>query len=279
MIRKVLLLMLTLVFAVVSCQKYDDEIADLQRQIDELSTAASKINSNVTALAAIADALKAADEVVSFSPLSEGGKVVGYTVTFRDSGSVTVYNSTANVSIGLFEGKYYWMVGNNWLTDADGAKVEACKAEIIPQFIISSGVIKVSLDNGSTWTAVGEVGTPVLDEVIDSDDSVVFVLAGGQRITLAKQKPLALTLSTYNLSMEAGGGRTISYTITGGDDQTQVLLYAKDGWSATVSKTNSSEGMIQVRAPQAASSSAVLVFASDNQGRSVVTSLAVESLQ
>ena len=249
----------------------------MQRRIDELATASSKINENTFALAVIADALAEADELTSFAPLTEGGKVVGYTVTFKEAGTVTVYNSTANVSIGIYEGKYYWMVGGKWLTDASGNKVEACKAGIIPQFTLSEGVIRVSLDNGATWSEVGTVGVPVIDEVIDGDDAVVFVMAGGQRISIARQKPLTLTLSTYSLTMEAGGGRSISYTIKGGDENTEVILYAKDGWSATVSKSSASEGLISVRAPQNASSSAVLVFVSDNSGRSVVASLAVES--
>ncbi|MBP5505722.1 MAG: hypothetical protein J6X89_06450 [Bacteroidales bacterium] len=273
--RRFLLIIAACALCAVSCHDYDTEIADLQRQLDELATANSKVNDNVAALEKLVEALQIADEVVSFSPVTEGGKVVGYTVTFKNSGSVTVYNSTANVSVGLFEGKYYWMVGGKWLTDADGNKVEACTASVTPQFIVSDGVIKVSLDGGATWTVAGEVGVPVIDEVIDSEESVVFVLAGGTRITLVKVRPLTLTLSTYSLTMEAGGGRTISYEIAGGDAHTEIILYTKDSWTANLTKTDHANGMIQVKAPATAGSSSILVFVSDGQGRSVVKSLAV----
>lgn len=268
------------VLCLAACNKYDSEIADLQRQIDELVTANSRVNDNVASLGKIVEALQKAAQVTSFSQITEGGKVVGYTVTFQEEGkpeqTVTVYNSPANVSVGEEGGKYYWMVNGDWLTDDAGNKIEACTTGIVPEFRITSGIIEVSLDGGKTWKAVGEVGTPVVDNIIDSEEAVTIVMAGGASITIPKLRDLTLTLSATSLTMAAGGGRSVTYTITGGSENARILLYAKDGWSATATATSSSKGYIEINSPDAAGTSEVLVFLSDN-GRAVVTSIAVES--
>lgn len=273
--KKYLLLLVVVVATVASCNKYDDEIAELQRQLDEMATNQSHVNENVKALAAIVDALQQGYEATEITTVTEWGKVVGYKVTFKEVGSVTVYNSTANVSVGESGGKYYWMVNGSWLLDASGNKVEACTTAVIPRFRLSSGKIEASFDGGVSWTQVGDVGTPLIDDVVDTEDSLTLVLAGGQRISIPKQKPLKVALSTTALSMEAGGGRTVGYTITGGNETTQVLVYSKDGWSASVRATSAAAGYIDIVSPAVASESEILVFVSDAEGRSVIASISV----
>lgn len=264
----------------VSCEKYDDEIAELQRRIDALATANSKVNDNVTALGQLVDALQNNAEVTSFSQIKEGGKVVGYTVTFREEGkpaqSVTVYDSPANVAVGELDGKYYWMVGGKWLTDDAGNKIEACNSPVVPEFRLTNGTIEVSLDGGVTWKGVGEVGTPVIDNVIDSETEVTFVMSGGGSITLQKEQELKLILSSASYTMAAGGSRTVTYSISGGSVDANVIVYAKDGWKATVTPTDATKGNIKIDAPDCACESQVLVFVSDS-GRSVVEAISVVS--
>ena len=48
------------VLCLAACNKYDSEIADLQRQIDELVTANSRVNDNVASLGKIVEALQKA---------------------------------------------------------------------------------------------------------------------------------------------------------------------------------------------------------------------------
>lgn len=276
--KKCLLLVVIIAATLSSCKKYDAEIAELQRQIDDLVTSNSKVNENVVALGKIVEALQNAAEVISYNQIVEGGQVVGYSVTFKEEGkpaqTVTVYNSPANVSVGEYDGKYYWMVNGDWLTDDNGNKIEACASAIVPQFRISDGVIEVSLDEGVSWKEVGEVGVPVVADIIDGDDAVTIVMAGGSRITIKKYYELTLTLSTTSLTMAAGGGRSINYTIGGGTQNARILLYAKDGWSATATATSASKGTIDIQSPSEASTSEILVFLSDD-GRAVVTSISV----
>ena len=273
--KRIVTILAAFALVVSSCQKYDAEIAELQKKIDALTTSSSKVNDNVAALRKIVEAIQAADQVTSFAPVSEGGKVVGYTVTFKEAGSVTVYNSTANVSVGVLDGKYYWMVNGAWLTDAQGNKIEAAAGSVVPQFRITSGNIEVSLDNGATWSNVGQIGTPVINNVVDAEGSVTFVMADGSSIVLPKQEALTLTLTTTSLSMAKGGGRSVNYTISGGGAGTQLSVYAKDGWIASVTRTSDTKGYIDVSAPSVASTSEVLVFLSDGNGRAGVYSIAV----
>lgn len=276
-ITRYLLLCVSALVALASCQKHDADIEALQRQLDELVTAQSHVNENVKSLAAIVEALQKGYEATEITTVTEWGNVVGYKVTFKESGSVTVYNSNANVTVCEDGGKYYWKVNGSWLLDGSGNKVEACAGAVIPKFRISSGKIEASLDGGINWTEVGKVGTPLIDEVVDSEDSLTLVLSGGQRISIPKQRPLTISLSTTSLTMEAGGGRTVGYTVSGGTSDTEVIVYAKDGWKAAVRATSSAAGMIDITSPDAASVSEVLVFVSDKEGRSVVTSIEVIS--
>jgi hypothetical protein len=276
--KRIFILAALCLLCTVSCKKYDDEIAELQRQIDALVTANSRVNDNVAALEKLVEALQNKAEVTTFTKIVESGKVVGYTVTFKEEGkpaeTVTVYDSPANVSVGESGGKYYWMVGGNWLTDDAGNRIEACAAAVVPEFRLTNGVIEVSLDGGITWKAVGEVGQPMVENVVETDTAVTFSLAGGSTISIPKQQPLTLTLSSTSLSMAAGGGRSVSYTISGGTESAEVIVYAKDGWTATVTKTDGARGYISINSPSEASQSQVLVFLSDD-GRSVVTAINV----
>lgn len=57
-----------------ACNKYDSEIAGLQRQIDDLVTANSRVNENVSSLGKIVEALQKAAQVTSFSQITERGQ-------------------------------------------------------------------------------------------------------------------------------------------------------------------------------------------------------------
>jgi len=283
--KRYLMILAAIALSLVSCQKYDTELDELQQRLDQLETDNSKVNGNVEALAKIVEELQKSAQVTSFTQIVESGNVIGYTVNFKeDDGStqsVTIYNSTVNVSVGTLDGKYYWMVDGNWLTDDSGNKIEACAGAVLPQFRLVSGVIEASLDGGASWKNVGEVGTPVINNVIDGENEVVFQLSSGTSITLSKFPALKLNLGTTSVQMAAGGGRGISYTIIGGNEDTSIMVWARDGWQASVNKTDYTKGYIEITAPDVASESEVLVIVSDNStatgGRTVFASISVKS--
>ena len=110
-----------------------------------------QMNANIEALQVIVNALQNNDYITSITPIYEGGKEVGYIITFTKSGKVTIYhgqdgkdgqdgangsngtNGTDGVDghtpiIGVAkdtDGIYYWTVDGSWLLDENGQKVKA----------------------------------------------------------------------------------------------------------------------------------------------------------
>lgn len=114
----------------------------------------TQVNSNVEALQNIVSALENKDYVTGVTPIYEEGKVIGYTISFTKSGSVTIYHGqdgkdgvdgapgqdgtdgedgkdgadghTPVIGIAMdTDGIYYWTVNGKWLEDEAGNKIKA----------------------------------------------------------------------------------------------------------------------------------------------------------
>lgn len=132
--------------SVTSC--YDDtglreQLADHEQRIQTLETLCRQMNTNITSLQAIVDALQQNDYIKSVTPVQEGNEVIGYTIEFVKNGSITIYHGKngqngADGQDGApgqdghtpvirvqqdADGKYYWTLDGEWLLDADGNKV------------------------------------------------------------------------------------------------------------------------------------------------------------
>ena len=215
---------------VASCggDDYDDtalrnELTDLANRVAKLEQLCQQMNTNISSLQTIVNALQQNDFVTAVVPVTQGGKVIGYTITFSRSGAITIYHGTdgkngengkdgSTPQIGVkkdSDGIYYWTLNGEWLLDADGNKIQAEGKDgadgangssgvdgITPQLKIEEGYWYISYDNGSTWTqlgkAVGEDGADGNDgnnfflDVQQDDEFVYFYLADGTMITLPK---------------------------------------------------------------------------------------------
>lgn len=132
--------------SVTSC--YDDtglreQLADHEQRIQTLETLCRQMNTNITSLQAIVDALQQNDYIKSVTPVQEGSEVIGYTIEFVKNGSITIYHGKNGQNgadgqdgapgqdghtpvIGVqqdADGKYYWTLDGEWLLDADGNKI------------------------------------------------------------------------------------------------------------------------------------------------------------
>ena len=122
-----------------ACQKYDDselrnlitdlqnENSDLRGQITDLKSAESGINSDIKALNQLVSTLETSNYITSVTALPDGS---GYTIAFASGEPVTVHNGvkgedglTPKISVGLYEGAYYWTLDGEWLTDDSGNKM------------------------------------------------------------------------------------------------------------------------------------------------------------
>ena len=161
------------------------------KAFEELQTLVNQMNTNVSALQAIVEALENNDYVTGITPVMENGKESGYIIHFSQSLPITIYHGKDGHTpvIGVkqdTDGKYYWTVYGEWLVDANGYKIPTTGYDgedgkdgengndgpqgapgtdgITPQLKIDAGFWYISYDNGNTWTqlgkATGENGTP-----------------------------------------------------------------------------------------------------------------------
>ena len=82
-----------------------------------------------------------------------------------------------------------------------------------------------------------------------------------------KIKALDITFdTTEEIACMPGASVLVSYTITGGDDETAIEAWGDGGWSATVIHSNSTSGSIKITAPTDATSGKVVVLATSGAG-------------
>ena len=138
---------------------YDDTdiralLADRERRLVALEQACSKMNTNIASLQVILNALQENDYISSTAPIVKDGKTIGYTLTFTQRGTVTIYHGQDGAdgqdgrdgkdgkdgrdgkdgqngsvpAIGVrqdLDGIWYWTLNGEWLLDVQGNKVQA----------------------------------------------------------------------------------------------------------------------------------------------------------
>ena len=141
-----------------SCQYDDtmvwDKLDDHESRIAELERICKQLNTNISAMQTLVEALDLRDYITSVNPIIEDGEEVGYTINFAKSESITIYHGKdgANGKDGIDgadgvdgeNGKdgadgvtpiigvrqdsddiYYWTLNGEWLLDEAGNKIKA----------------------------------------------------------------------------------------------------------------------------------------------------------
>ena len=124
--KKILFLLLTVV-TVCSCYNDDDlwdKVNDLDGRVETLETTVKKMNSEITTLQSLVDALNQGKIITNTEQTSEG-----YTLTFNDGSKVSIKKGTNGTDAPVIgvnadeNGVYYWTVTTNgtteWLPDAE----------------------------------------------------------------------------------------------------------------------------------------------------------------
>lgn len=168
----------------------------------------NETNTNLSALQTIVTALQNNDYITSVDPLTENGKVVGYTIKFAKSNPIVIYNGKDGTDgvdgntpvIGVKkdgDGIYYWTLDGEFII-VDGQKIKAQGTDgsdgadgVTPKLEIREGYWWISYDNGTNWTqlgkATGEDGKDADSIKITQDENnVYFELADGTVITISK---------------------------------------------------------------------------------------------
>ncbi len=225
--KKLLILAAMFTAIALSSCKYDDDnlwssVHGLEDRVAKLEELCKQMNTNISSLQTIVTALQNNDYVTGVTPVMQGGKEVGYTITFSKSNPITIFHGKDGINgsghtpaIGVkqdADGIYYWTLDGEFII-VDGQKIKAQgtdgndgadgsdgtngKDGITPKLEIREGYWWVSYDNGTNWTQLGKAtgedgkdGTDGKDgdsiKITQDENNVYFELADGTIITIAK---------------------------------------------------------------------------------------------
>ena len=219
--KKLFILLSVVTLSLASCSDYDDvalwnKSQDIDTRLTTLEELCEQLNTNVSSLQTIVTALQNNDYVTGVTPVMQGGKEVGYTITFSKGNPITIYHGKdgqdgedgTTPTIGVkqdADGVYYWTLNGEYIV-VDGEKIQAEGKNgtngingTTPQFKIENDYWFISYDNGTNWTQLGKatgedgkdgedgVGGDSMFSGVDYDtstDYVIFTLADGTQIKL-----------------------------------------------------------------------------------------------
>lgn len=129
---------------------YDDSaltgrVDDLENRVSKLEELCKQMNTNISSLQALINALQDNDYITGVTPITKDGETIGYTISFAKSAPITIYhgedgkdgqdgkpgedgNDGLTPIIGVkqdTDGVYYWTLNGDWLTDDSGNKIQA----------------------------------------------------------------------------------------------------------------------------------------------------------
>ena len=279
--KKLLLLTALFVAASFSACEYDDgEIWDsfhgLEDRVVKLEELCKQMNTNISSMKTIVDALQTNDYVTDVKPVSSNGKTVGYTISFTKSAPITIYHGKDGTNgtdghtpvIGVRQDTdniYYWTLDGNWLLDSSNNKIKVEGRDgrdgITPKMKIENGDWYVSTDNGTTWENLGKAtgtdggsvqGDSIFKSVTHDSDYAYFTLANGDTIKLPKEKQLAITFDEGDeLFFDPDQTITVHYTITGNstDNVVKAEMQNNDGvYTLYTTSTSATTGTIGITA-------------------------------
>ena len=217
--KKLLIFTVLLGTLTLSSCKYDDgalwdSVHGLEDRVAKLEELCKQMNTNISSLQTIINALQDNDYITSITPVMQDGKEIGYTITFSKISPITIYhgkdgqdgengNDGTTPVIGVkqdVDGVYYWTLNGEWLTDDQGGKIKAegmdgndGSSGVTPKFKIENDYWYISYNNGDSWEqlgkAIGEdsVGGDSMFTDVDyetSEDYVIFTLTDGTQIKI-----------------------------------------------------------------------------------------------
>ena len=247
-----LLIVATLATTFYSCKTNTDDLWDSIHQLDgrvtSLEDLCKQMNGNISSLQKLVQALQDNNSITKVTPIKEGEKVTGYTISFLKGEPITIYHgekgdkgeqgdkgndgTTPVITVDQDGETYYWKVNGEWLTDKKGNKIpttgEDGQDAVSPQLEIRNG--RWFLFNGETWTDMGQAtgdagkdGDSFFESVEEKEGYVEFTLPSGTVLTIPKN-----TLSIVN------GIKSVSY----------IPRY--DDGKATVAGTSKADSYIEL---------------------------------
>lgn len=286
---RILSLVSVLVLFFTGCQEYDDteikgRVDNLESQVTELRLLVEKINSNLTSLVTAVDALNNQDQIVSVEKLPAGN---GYTITFKKSGTITIYNGEKgldgkNGTDGLdgkdgkspvisisqdSDGKYYWTLDGEWLL-VNGQKVPATAEVTVPKIKVEDGKFLFST-NGTDWVVIGDAGTSGIGLIKnvreDVENNSVVIELSDREIVIPKGQNFALVIKADEIGIKAGETVNVEYSLISADNAI-VRALPENGYTVKVNPISATKGQLSITAPSPVVDASILIVAVNGNG-------------
>lgn len=309
--KRFLSILSLVILGFVSTACYDDTdireaLDDLDGRVTTLETLCTELNTNLTALSTLVQALQKGDYVVSFSPLIEDGEEVGYRIIFKENGVVDLYHGKdgadgadgedgkdgENGKDGLngadgkdgetpvlgtkkdTDGAYYWTIDGEWVLDGEGNRIPLITPGATPQLKIEDETWFVSYDDGKTWEELGAAVSVGIKDIKEENGELVITMADGTSIAVPLGSPMKVVLGEFDATaLQYGADLEIPYTIEGVEGDVVVFLL-KEGsaFEAELVEESALAGKVvvkQLAAAQTESKGKIGIFASAEDGTTV----------
>lgn len=219
----------------VACEKYDDSqlsgrVNGLETRVDKLEKLVADLNTNVASMTKLVKAFQEESRIERIEQIEGGYKIV----LADGKGEMTIKNGekpVVGVELDESTGVCYWTVDGKRML-VDGKEVPAT---MTPEIKVEGGSFWFRV-NGGEWAKVAgsDSGVGLIKNVVESEESVTFVLSEGGEIVIPKVQTFRLNIETSESGIMPNSSVNIPYTITAGDAATKVVAFVGDGLTAKV---------------------------------------------
>lgn len=282
-----------LLFACNDNDKLWERIGNIETRLTALEQQCKELNTNITSLQVMMEALQGNDYITGVSVVLEDGVEVGYKITFNTHPAVMIFHGKNNAGLAPVigvkqadDGYYYWTQKSDngqttWILDEHGNKVKVTGSDgqnvlVIPQLKIENGQWMLSVDDGATWENLGSAqGDSFFADITNEEDRLILELQDGTKIELPKKQSFSFVLDKTCISnMFPEVSYEVTYTITSEENQNiHIETIIPNGWNVIVEQTNTQSGKIIITPSSLAMDGKVLVFAVNEKGNVCMQSI------
>ncbi len=217
-----LLLCAAISMACTDLSSYEKELEHINNEADRLGRLCDEINDKISSMQSLASQISSREDITGISQiLDDNGVVTGYSISFRNSETISFSLSAENqssdhgLSVRKDESGMWWTFNGEYITGNDGSRLPV-GGGVTPKLKVEGTVWYMSVDGGLSWDVldIDKDGSPScalgITSVTENDDAVTFVLTDGTSFSVPKSKAASLSFS-YSRKVVPGGTVTINY--------------------------------------------------------------------
>ena len=245
-----------------SCKTNTDDLWDSIHQLDgrvtSLEELCKQMNGNISSLQKLVQALQDNNSITMVTPVKQGEKTIGYTISFTKGEPITIYHGEkgdkgeqgdkgetgdkgdtgdngkdgTTPTIGVkqhADGIYYWTLNGDWLRDNSGNMIKAEGKDGADGEQGEEGKAGITpqlkIEDGYWWVSYGEEsGWIQLDKVVADNGETIFkeVTQDDDYVYFTLKNETVITIQKYRkLSITFKEGDDLKFDV----DETKVVHY------------------------------------------------------